>query len=178
MALLRRVARPLLASTFIHSGLYTYRHPGAIAPAAEPVVNAMAEYVPSMPKDAEQAVRVNGAIHIAAGTMLALGRMPRLAALVLAASLVPTTIAGHAFWKAEDPQERAQQKVHFYKNLSMFGGLLIVAADTHGHPSLAWRSRRAVASARREAKSMRRTARTAATSGSAARAVKGLVPSR
>ena len=76
-----------------------------------------------------------------AGTLLALGRFPRLSALALAATLVPTTAAGHRFWEAEEDADRAQQRIHFLKNLSMFGGLLIAAADTSGQPSLAWRTR-------------------------------------
>ena len=37
-------------------------------------------------------------------------------------------------------QGRAQQRIQFLKNLAIFGGLLIAAADTAGRPSLAWRS--------------------------------------
>ncbi len=75
-----------------------------------------------------------------AGACLAAGWFPRLASLALAGTLVPTTAAGHRFWEAEDA-DRAQQRIHFLKNLSMFGGLLIAAADTSGQPSLAWRAR-------------------------------------
>lgn len=56
---------------------------------------------------------------------------------------MPTTIAGRAFWKESDPAKRKQQRVHFTKNVSMLGGLLIAAVDTEGKPSLAWRARRA-----------------------------------
>ena len=44
-------------------------------------------------------------------------------------------------WEAEEGADQAQQRIHFLKNLSMFGGLLIAAADTAGNPSLAWRTR-------------------------------------
>lgn len=50
----------------------------------------------------------------------------------------------HAFWTVEDPQERALQRAHFLTDLSALGGLLIAAADTHGKPSLAYRSRHAL----------------------------------
>ena len=45
-------------------------------------------------------VRVNAAIQLGAAAALATGRAPRLSAMVLAASLVPTTCAGHPFWEA------------------------------------------------------------------------------
>jgi hypothetical protein len=97
----------------------------------------------------EQAVRLNGAIQLAAGTMLGLGWLPRLSALAIAGTLVPTTLAGHRFWEIEDPQERAQQRIHFLKNLTMLGGLLIAAADTGGSPSLSWRRQHAARKASR-----------------------------
>ena len=83
---------------------------------------------------------------IVAGTMLAFGKFPRLASTALAASLVPTTLAGHRFWEEDDPEVRAQQQIHFLKNVGLLGGLLIAAADTHGKPSLGWRARKAAAS--------------------------------
>ena len=84
--------------------------------------------------------------------MLATGRMPRISSAVLAASLVPTTLAGHRFWEEEDPQKKAMQRIHFFKNASMLGGLLLAAVDTEGKPGVAWRARRAAADVRREAR--------------------------
>ena len=55
-------------------------------------------------------------------SMLATGKFPRLSSLALAASLVPTTLAGHRFWEESDPQVKAQQQIHFFKNVSMLGG--------------------------------------------------------
>ena len=130
----------MLASIFIVQGYETLLHPERVAPAAEPVVRPIADRVPVVPDQVEQAVRINGAVQLVAGSMLALGRWPRLSALAIAATLVPTTYAGHRFWETDDKQERAQQRNHFLKNLTMFGGLLIAAGDTAGNPSLAWRS--------------------------------------
>jgi hypothetical protein len=62
---------------------------------------------------------------------------------------VPTTLAGHRYWEIEDPELRAQQRIHFLKNLTMLGGLLLAAADTSGRPSLTWRRTRAARNARR-----------------------------
>jgi uncharacterized membrane protein YphA (DoxX/SURF4 family) len=63
---------------------------------------------------------------VVAGTALALGIFPRWAAGVLFASLVPTTLAGHPWWKEEDDQARAQQRIHFLKNVAIIGGLVAV----------------------------------------------------
>jgi hypothetical protein len=95
-----------------------------------------------------------------AGMLLAAGWLPRASALALAATLVPTTAAGHRFWEGADEQERTQQRIQFLKNMAMFGGLLIAAGDTAGRPSLAWRSRHAVKSARRDLSLAAKTART------------------
>jgi putative oxidoreductase len=133
--ILRRVARPLLGSIFIFGGVNELRQLDAHAQAAEPVVKPM-------PTEPEQAVKLDAAVKVIAGSALAMGVLPRLAALLLAGSLVPTTIAGHRFWEQEDPQERSQQQIHFMKNLGLLGGLLLASADTKGKPSLGWRAKR------------------------------------
>ena len=157
----------MVASIFIIQGYDTFRRPERVAPLAEPVVRPLAERVPAVPAKTEQAVRINGAVQMVAGALLALGRFPRLSALAMAGTLVPTTLAGHRFWEADEDADQAQQRIHFLKNLSMFGGLLIAAADTAGNPSLAWRTRHAAKTARREASLVARTAK--ATSKASAR---------
>lgn len=147
--ILRRVARPLLASIFISGGINALRDAEGHAQAAKPVVDKTvgerADSLPdSVPTDPVTLVKVDGAVKIAAGTMLALGKLPRLSATLLLGSLVPTTFAAHRFWEHEDDVERQQQMVHFFKNASLAGGLLIAAADTEGKPSAGWRARRAV----------------------------------
>ncbi|HEY0775514.1 MAG TPA: hypothetical protein VGD51_15600, partial [Nocardioidaceae bacterium] len=79
--------------------------------------------------------------------------------LALAASVVPTTVAGHPFWQELDKSARSQQKTHFFKNVSMLGGLMIAAVDTDGKPGLAWRAKRAASDVRREAKHVRKAAK-------------------
>jgi putative oxidoreductase len=165
MPVLRAFARPLLASVFAVQGGASLLHPEQVAARAAPIVAPIAEHVPAVPADAEQAVRINGAVQLAGATLLALGRIPRLSALAIAGTLVPTTLAGHRFWEVDDPQERAQQRIHFLKNLAILGGLLLAAADTAGAPSLAWRGRHAARQARRDVARTRRTARVAAQAG-------------
>ena len=91
--------------------------------------------------------------------LLAFNRLPRLSALALAASLVPTTLAGHRFWEHEDEGQRAQQQINFFKNLSMLGGLLLAALDTAGRPGLVWRTQHAGQHAQAAVRRSRRQAR-------------------
>ena len=138
--ILRRIARPMLAAVFVSGGINTLRNPGPRVETAGPAVD-------KVPTDAESFVKINAAAQIGAGIALGLGKFPRLAALVLAGSTVPTTIVGHRFWEKDDPAERAQQQVQFLKNLGLLGGLLLAAADTHGKPSAAWRAKHAARTA-------------------------------
>jgi hypothetical protein len=76
------------------------------------------------------------------GAALATGKGRRLGALLLAGSLIPSTIAKHPFWTVQDPEARAQDRSHFLKNVSLLGGVLLAAQDTEGKPSLVWRARK------------------------------------
>jgi putative oxidoreductase len=150
MTVVRRVARPMLAAVFVTGGLDALLHPSARAKIAAPMVTKISETV-SIPNDPDLVVRANGATMVAGGAMLALGRFPRLAALVLAASLLPTTYAAHAFWTVKDPAAKTQQRVQFLKNLGLLGGLLLAAVDTSGKPGLVYRTKHAHAQAHRQA---------------------------
>jgi putative oxidoreductase len=163
MTIVRLAARPMLASMFFVGGLDAVRKPAQRADVAEPVTDRLAplirKYLPQLPEDPQSLVRINGAAQMAAAFMLATGRMPRISAALLAASLVPTTAAGHRFWEEQDQQKKAGQRIQFFKNTSMLGGLLLAAVDTEGRPGVAWRARRAAADVRREARQLAKDAR-------------------
>lgn len=149
MSVIRRLARPMLAAVFVSSGIDVLRRPGPRVEVAAPVATKVAEPLP-LPSDPEQLVKINAAVQVVAGSLLALGYVPRLAATALAASLVPTTLAGHRFWEEDDPARRSQQQIHFLKNLGLLGGLALAIVDTEGAPSLGWRGRQAARRARRK----------------------------
>jgi putative oxidoreductase len=128
LAPLRPAARVLTGSTYALLGFDALQAPGARVDQAGPVLAAVRKMVP-LPADDELVVRANAAVQVLGGTMLALGQAPRLSALALAASLVPTTLAGHAYWTIEDPAVRKLQRIQFHKNLAMIGGLLFAALD-------------------------------------------------
>jgi putative oxidoreductase len=158
MTITRLLARPMLATIFVAGGVNALRATEAHAAKAKkvtdrivPLAQRAAPGAP-IPTDAATLVRINAGAQLVAAAALATGRAPRLSATVLAASLVPTTLAGHRFWEESDPQAKAMQRLQFAKNTSILGGLLLAGVDTEGKPGLAWRARRAAKDVRREAK--------------------------
>lgn len=164
MTVTRLLARPMIASMFVVGGVNALRNTEMAAQRAKPVTDTVIPLAQKVapnapiPTDPKTLVRINAAVQLGAGLALATGRMPRVAAFTLAASLVPTTAAGHRFWEESDPQTKANQRIHFFKNVSMLGGLMIAAVDTEGRPGLAWRAKRAATDVRREAKHIRKAA--------------------
>jgi putative oxidoreductase len=168
MTAIRLIARPMLASMFVVGGIDSLLNASPKVSKAERVtehVPTLAEKLaPGLPVSSDPAtlIRINGGVQVAAGLALATGRVPRLAALALAATLVPTTYAGHAFWEEKDKTTRTMQRIQFFKNISMMGGLLLAGVDTEGKPGVAWRARRAAKDVRREARTLAKQARTEA----------------
>jgi putative oxidoreductase len=74
-------------------------------------------------------------LEVVAGLSLAFGIYPRLAAVALAAFLVPSTLIGHAFWQVAGTASFTMQLLNFLKNTAMLGGLLFIAA-TESQPTL------------------------------------------
>ncbi|SRX95032.1 hypothetical protein [Rhodococcus jostii RHA1] [Mycobacterium shimoidei] len=145
--LLRRIARPLLSAVFIGQGVETLRNPATSADAAQPTLAAL-RTLPDpvgtkVPADPQTAARINAAVQVGGGLLLATGKMPRIASAALALTVIPGSLGGHLFWSEPDPQQKAQKRRDFLTDLSLLGGLIIASADTEGKPSLGWRGRRA-----------------------------------
>lgn len=127
MRAFERASQALLGWVFVQAGAGVLRNPGPPAAKAAPVLAALRSAAPApLPEDLVL-VRLNAGIQVAAGAALCTGRVPRLAALVLVGSIVPTTAGGHRFWEFEAGPERNSQRNHLLKNLSIAGGLLHVA---------------------------------------------------
>lgn len=122
----RSLARPLMAAVYVADGASALKSPG-------PRVEAVRAAGLSEP---EKLVQANGATMLVAGLLFATGRLPRLSALALLASTIPSTLVRHAFWSETDAQAKQTQQAHFMKNLGMMGGLLLATADTGGRESL------------------------------------------
>lgn len=145
--LIRAIARPLLSAVFIGQGAETLRNPKVAADAAEPTL-ATLRTLPDpvgtkVPANPETAARINAAVQVGGGVLLAAGKMPRLASAVLAFTVIPGSLGAHLFWNEADPERKAQKRRDFFTDLSLLGGLIIASADTAGKPSLGWRGRRA-----------------------------------
>ena len=121
MSLLTVLGRAALGAPFIYLGYLAVKAPG-------PRVKMASDL--GIPDDyAELAVQANGAAMVAGGLSVATGILPRVGAAGVAASLVPTTLAGHSFWNDTDPKVKATNTTQFLKNLGLIGGLLVVAAS-------------------------------------------------
>jgi uncharacterized membrane protein YphA (DoxX/SURF4 family) len=138
----RTVARALLGAVFIRSGLDAYNHPDRMVDGAKPVTDRLAPAFGAvgLPTDPRTMVRLNGAVQMAAGVLLATNTAVRPAAVALAGTMVPTTVAELDAPTPEDLPRRPAQRNQLLKNLGLFGGLLLAAVDTEGRPGLAWRA--------------------------------------
>lgn len=126
MKLLSFLSRAALAAPFVQLGYEAAKEPGMRVKAAEKVG------IPQ--KYADPAVRLNGATMVLGGLAVATGVQPRLGAAAIIGSLIPTTIAGHAFWNDTDPVARKTNKIQVLKNLGLAGGLLAVVVAPRRQP--------------------------------------------
>ncbi len=118
-SMLKALGRLFLACIFVSSGADTFLNPDGRAS------KVAAAGIPSP----REATILNGIVMIVAGSMLALDIAPKLAAVLLAGALIPTTLVGHPFWNEQDSESRMGQQIHFLKNLAILGGLLTVMAE-------------------------------------------------
>jgi putative oxidoreductase len=113
------VGRLLIAVIFIRGGLMNawHPHPHQIAAAA-----GLRLPFPSL------MVRLNAANMFVGGVLLGFGIAPQLGALLLIASMIPTTVSAHQFWKETEPGPLRMKLLEFLKNVAIVGGLLVVYA--------------------------------------------------
>ena len=74
-------------------------------------------------------------VELGAGLMLVVGYKARWAALAIAAWLVPVTIMFHPYW-AVPAEQVMNQENNFFKNVAIFGGMLMVFAFGPGRYSV------------------------------------------
>jgi putative oxidoreductase len=136
----------MLGTIFMVSGARAVAEPHRLVHRAKPVTDRVAPLLERtdkrLPSDPATLVRLNGAVQAVAGALMLTRRYSRPAALVLAGTMVPTTVAGHPFWAVEDRQEARAQQTQFLKNLAIMGGLILAGVDTQGRPGLTWRTKR------------------------------------
>jgi len=76
------------------------------------------------------------ALELGGGLLIVLGWQTRWAALALAAFTLVAAYYFHDFWHMPQGTERADAMIHAMKNLSIFGGFLMLAAVGAGRYSL------------------------------------------
>lgn len=158
----RALAHALLSATFISGAASTLVRPGPAAERAkwlsERLTARLGGIAPWLPTGPAAVARANAAVQLGAAVLLASGRAPRLAAAVLAGSLVPGTVARHPFRRTADPTERGDQTQRFLTDLGLLGGLVLVMVDTQGRPGLRWRAEKAAGRAARRIRDLPHTA--------------------
>lgn len=146
--MIRKLARPMLASVFVASGADMIKNTEKHREGTEELLAKVRAVVPTqyrsyIPKDADTATRALGGTQAASAALLALGKSPRLTSATLAALIVPTMLSRYAFWETQDPAEKQERRNGLLTNTALLGGLMIAAADTQGKPGLAWRAQHA-----------------------------------
>jgi putative oxidoreductase len=73
---------------------------------------------------------------------LLLGAWTRTAALAILLFTIVATLIGHRYWEIAEPAARRMQHSHFFKNLAMMGGILLLVVTGGGRFSVdGWRRR-------------------------------------
>ncbi|MDO4918611.1 DoxX family protein [Kocuria sp.] len=143
MSIVRRLARPLLATGFVAGGVDAFRNSSAAAKQLDPVLKTLEKAAPQVrPVTANRAVVAQGiaAAQVAAASLLAVSKLPRLSSTVL---LGTTALNGYTQYRSADAttaEGKAARRAGLLKNVSLLGGVMIAAVDTSGNPSLAWRA--------------------------------------
>jgi uncharacterized membrane protein YphA (DoxX/SURF4 family) len=81
---------------------------------------------------AKIAVYISGLMLVLGGIYIALGFYADLGALLIAIFLIPTAFLMHAFWKESDATAKANERIAFFKDLSLAGAALIIFALLRG----------------------------------------------
>ena len=81
------------------------------------------------------AVRVTGAAMLIGGASILLGIKPKFGAAAVIGFLAGVSPMMHDFWKAEDPQQRMNDQINFFKNMALLGGAVALAGVEEPWPA-------------------------------------------
>ncbi|WP_125609574.1 DoxX family protein [Specibacter cremeus] len=139
MILIRALARPMLASSFILSGVTQLRHAEDTARQLAPVLGRVSAALPVQASE-QTLARALGGAQIGAGALLAAGKFSRLAAVVLSATAALNAYVEYRSAGTDTREAKAHRRSQLAKNIGLAGGALLAAVDTAGRPGLAWRA--------------------------------------
>lgn len=154
VTLVRVIARPLIASGFVFSGVDRLKNAGKTAPQLKPVLAGVTKVVPSaagITSNEKLVGQVLGATQIGAALLLGIGRFSRVAALLLTVTATVNTLVDYRSADASTPEGKKQRRATLLKNLSLVGAVLLATVDTNGRPGLAWRAEHYAMDAKRSA---------------------------
>lgn len=161
MSIVRRIARPLLATGYIVNGIDSFRNSSSAAEHLDPALSTVRRAVPqTAPALKNSAVVAQGlaAAQVGAAALFALGKAPRLAASVLVST---TAVNAYLDFRASDngtKEQRAARRNSALKNVSLVGATMLAAVDTDGNPSLMWRAEHFVSDVQSQADDLRKDA--------------------
>lgn len=148
MTIVRALARPMLASSFILSGLDSLRHADRTARQLGPVLGRVSAALPIDASETTLARALAGA-QVGAGVLLATGKFSRAAALLLTATAGLTTLVEYRSATTDTKEAKAHRRSQLAKNVGLLGGAMLACVDTAGRPGLAWRAERLLESSKK-----------------------------
>lgn len=116
MGFLLFLSRILFAIIFINSGL------GHIKNTAQMSQYAASKGVPA-PKFS---VFISGIMLLFGGFSILLGLWVNIGALLLILFLLPAAFLMHDFWEVDDPDQRQNEQIHFFKDLALAGAAFLI----------------------------------------------------
>jgi putative oxidoreductase len=113
------IGRILFAMLFVSSGLQVHLLGEGRKQATE-YARALGAPSPDL------LVPLSGVVIVAGGVMIAFGIWADLGALLIIGFLAGITPIMHAFWKIDDPQDKAIQSAMFFKNVALAGAAITI----------------------------------------------------
>ncbi|MDJ0316431.1 MULTISPECIES: DoxX family protein [Arthrobacter] len=157
MSIVRVLARPMLASSFILSGLDRLRHADQTTAQLAPVLRPLSAALPVEVSEKNLA-RVLAGTQVGAGILLAFGKFSRPAAVALALTAGLGTVVEYRNAETSTKENRSHRRNQLTKNIGLIGGALLASVDTAGRPGLAWRTEKLLQSGKKTAKSKLKSA--------------------
>ncbi|MDQ0277032.1 putative membrane protein YphA (DoxX/SURF4 family) [Arthrobacter silviterrae] len=148
MSVIRALARPMLASSFVLSGIDRLRRADETAQQLSPVLGRFSAALPVNASEKTLA-RVLAGAQVGAGVLLAAGKCSRAAAAVLSLTAGLTTYVEYRSAATDTKEARSHRRSQLAKNIGLLGGALLASVDTAGRPGLAWQAGQLIESGRK-----------------------------
>lgn len=148
MTIVRVLARPMLASSFILSGLDRLRNADQTAQQLSPVLGRVAAAL-SINASEKTLARLVAGTQVGAGVLLATGKFSRAAAVLLSVTAGLTTLVEYRTARADTKEAKSHRRRQLAKNIGLLGGALLASVDTAGRPGLVWRAEKLLESGKK-----------------------------